>query len=80
MKLIKRIKRFIKRRRIRIESNDLERSPLTPQIDTNYPQPSTSSSITYYGTIGPYFEALRKRLFWLSDSNQVMWHWHWIPP
>jgi len=73
MKLIKRIKRFIIRRRIRIESNDLETSPLTPQTDTNYPQPSTSSySSTYYGTIGPYFEAIRKKLFWLSDSNQVM--------
>lgn len=72
MKIVKRIKRFILRRRIRVQSNDLETSPLTSQTDTNNPQPSTSSSITYYGTIGPYFEAIRKKLLWLSDSNQVM--------
>ena len=72
MNLSKIIKRFILRRKVRIQSNDLETSPLTPQHDTNNPQPSTSRSITYYGSIGPYFDALRKKLLWLSDSNQVM--------
>lgn len=66
--MLNKIKRLIFKRRVSIEIRDLESSPLTLQDDNN-PQPSTSSMT--YGTIGPYFESLRKRLLMY---NQVGWN------